>query len=90
MEDIKSCINKLFKINTKKDIGDMRWRILDFANALKNGRTYDSEVYNHILEIYDDYEKLLADNGLENGRADMAMRLIKEHYEKGMHDGFPA
>ena len=70
-------------------IDNIRWTIIDFSNSLRSGRTYDLEAYNHIVDIDSKYEKLLEENGMENGRVTMAMKLVKEKYETGLRDGFP-
>lgn len=88
-DEITNSLHKLSKSIAKKDIDDMRWSILDFANGIRMGITYDMESYAHILDIYDEYENLLSENGMENGRVTMAMKLINEKYEVGMRDGFP-
>lgn len=75
--------------DTKREIESIRWNILDFANAIRNGRKYDIEAYNHIVDVYSSYERLLQENGMENGRVTMAMNLVNEKYELGMRDGFP-
>ena len=100
MEDsqtqVMEAINKLQEQITKKEFEDtkreiesIRWNILDFANAVRNGRKYDIEAYNHIIDVYSSYERLLQENGMENGRVTMAMKLVNEKYEVGMRDGFP-
>ena len=76
------------EILTEK-IDNIRWTIIDFSNSLRSGRTYDLEAYNHIVDIDRKYEKLLEENGMENGRVTMAMKLVKEKYETGLRDGFP-
>ena len=88
-QDMMNAINKLTNIVQKNQVETLRWTILDFANAIRNGRTYDIEAYNHILQIYDAYEQLLQKSGLENGRVNMAVKLIKDKYEIGMKQGFP-
>ena len=89
-------INKIQDAVNKKEIEDrdrtienMRWTIIEFSNAIRLNRQYDSEAYNHILEIYDEYEEILRANNMENGRVTIAMDIIKEKYERGMRDGFP-
>lgn len=90
MDEMMKAINKLSTAITHRDIDDMRWTILDFANAAQGGRKYTSEAYIHIIEVYDEYEQLLKENGMENGRVDMAINFVKERYEVGIRDGFPA
>lgn len=88
-QDMIDAIKKLTNAVEKNQIEDNRWTILDFANAVRNNRKYDIEAYNHILQIYDTYEQLLSKNGLENGRVDMAIKLIKDKYDIGQKQGFP-
>lgn len=88
-QQVMKSLEKLNCSIEKNEIDALRWTILDFANAVRNNRKYDIEAYNHILEIYDVYETLLQKNGLQNGRVDMAISLIKQKFETGMRDGFP-
>lgn len=88
-DTLMDAIKKLSMAVTKKDLEDMRWQIIDFGNSIRAGRTYDQEAYTHIVDIYDEYEKLLKENGMENGRVTTAMKIINEKYEHGMRNGFP-
>ena len=95
-KEVMDAINKLSESLAKKEaednkraIEDMRWIILDFANAISNKRQYSSEAYAHVMDVHTDYIRLLKEIGLENGRVDAAMSIIKEKYEQGMRDGFP-
>lgn len=87
--EITNSLHKLSKTIAKKDIDDMRWSILDFSNGIRSGFSYDMESYAHIIDVYNEYEALLKENGMENGRVTMAMKLINEKYEIGMRNGFP-
>lgn len=88
-DTLMAAIDKLSRAVARKDLEDMRWTILDFGNSIRNGRTYDQEAYAHIIEIHDEYEKLLKENNMENGRVTTAMKIINEKYEEGMRNGFP-
>ena len=51
----KEMINAIHNLNNtiqKNEIEDLRWTILDFSNAVMNGRRYDGQAYSHILQIY--------------------------------------
>ena len=83
-------MEKKEKEDAQRSIEQIRWTIIDFANAITNSkRTYSSEGYVHLLELYDSYRVLLKKYGLENGRVNMAMELIRERYETGLREGFP-
>ena len=66
----------------------MRFELLDFANAVMNKRRYNKEQYDHVLEIYDRYEKVLEKNGMENGRVTSSMEFVIEQYKKLMSVNF--
>lgn len=87
-KEIKSSVLELRDLMIKKDINDMRWEILDFANAVMSGRDYNKEQYDHVLETYEDYEKILKDNNMENGKVDLSMGFIKKQYGDLMVNGF--
>lgn len=86
---LTECIEKQQDENTKRTIEDIRWEIIEFANGIRSGRMYDIEAYNFIVEEHDQYEVLIKSKGLENGRVTAAMKLIQDHYERGMNVGFP-
>lgn len=87
-KEIKTSVLELKDLIIKKDINDMRWEILDFANAVMSGRDYNKEQYDHVLETYEDYEKILKDNNMENGKVDLSMGFIKKQYGDLMVNGF--
>ena len=88
-DTLMEAIDKLSKMIVNKDLEDMRWSIIDFGNSIRGGRTYDQEAYTHIIEVHDEYDKMLKEHGMENGRVTAAMRIINERYEEGMRNGFP-
>ena len=70
-------------------IDNIRWDILDFASKVINGeQKSNKEQYDHVFDIYEKYEKILKENGLENGRVDMSMDFVKKKYEELMKTGF--
>lgn len=52
-------ISELKMLLINKEIDDIRTTILDFSNAVMNGRNYNKEQYEHIIDLYDKYEKFL-------------------------------
>ena len=70
------------------EIERKRWAILDFANSI-NRRNYQQEAYNFILKTYDEYEKILEENGMDNGEVEIAISFIKKKYAEYMETGFP-
>ena len=83
-EDLK----KLTKIVVDKEIDDMRWEILNFSSALTSGRKYNKESFDHVIQIHEKYEKILEENGLENGQVTASMEVIMDVYKEKLRTGF--
>ena len=58
----------------------MRYEILDFASSLSSGRKHNRESFDHILRIYQKYERILKENGMENGLVEESVKYIQEAY----------
>lgn len=87
---IKTDLERLTKMFLEKEIDDIRWEILDFASSLSSGRSYSKEQFNHVLSIYNKYEKILEDNEMENGLVTASMDVIHEIYKEKLRTGFQA
>lgn len=70
-------------INDK--IENMRWKILEFANLLINGKTCYKEQFDNILKTYDEYEEILEQNDMTNGQVEESMKFIREKYQELMN-----
>lgn len=81
-------INELKTLLINKEIDDIRTTILDFSNAVMNGRDYNKEQYEHIIDLYDKYEKILEQNGMTNGRVTASMEFALKNYQDLMDNGF--
>lgn len=87
-DDIKASLLDLKHMFIDNEIDTIRFEILDFANAVMDHREYNKEQYDHVFDIYEKYERILAENGLENGRVDMSMQFLKNKYTELMQTGF--
>lgn len=85
---LQNSVENLRKMLVNKEINDMRWEILDFSNAVMNGRVYNKEIYDHIFDIYTEYERVLEENGLENGKVNSSMQFVRNKYLELMEKGF--
>lgn len=81
-------IGELKMLLINKEIDDIRTTILDFSNAVMNGRDYNKEQYEHIIDLYDKYEKILDQNGMTNGRVTASMEFVLKNYQDLMDNGF--
>lgn len=87
-EEISSDIKKLTKMFVDKEIDDMRWEINNFANKVSEGKPCNKDSFKHCIHMYEKYERILEDNGLENGEVEISMELINEAYKEKLKEGF--
>lgn len=81
-------INELKTLLINKEIDDIRTTILEFSNTVMNDRDYNKEQYEHIIDLYDKYEKILEQNGMTNGRVTASMEFVLKNYQDLMDNGF--
>lgn len=87
-DEIKADLEKLTEMFIDKQIDDMRWEINAFANTVFEGKRCNKDSYQHCIKTYRKYEKILEENGLENGEVEISMDLINESYRQKLKDGF--
>ena len=87
-EIIRSDLKNLTEIFVEKQINDYRWEIINFSNRVANGEACNKDGYRHCFATYEKYEKLLEDNGMENGEVEISMEIINESYKQKMKQGF--
>ena len=85
--EIRKDITKLTNMFLDKQIDDMRYEILDFASSLSSGRKHNRESFDHILRIYQKYEGILEENGMENGLVEESIKYIQEAYHDLLKSG---
>ena len=87
-EEISSDIKKLTRMFVDKEIDDMRWEINNFATKVSDGKPCNKDSFQHCIRIYEKYEQILSENGLENGEVEISMELINDAYMRKMREGF--
>ncbi len=87
-EEIRTDIKKLTDMFVDKQIDDMRWEINNFATTVSEGRPCSKDSFTHCIHTYEKYEKILAENHLENGEVEISMDLIQEAYREKLKEGF--
>lgn len=87
-EEISSDIKKLTRMFIDKEIDDMRWEINHFATKVSEGRPCNKDSFKHCIHVYEKYEKILEENGLENGEVEISMELINDAYKQKLKEGF--
>lgn len=87
-EEIRADLKKLTDMFIDKEIDDYRWEIINFATKVSEGRPCNRDSFKHCIRTYEKYEKLLEENGLENGEVEISMEIVNEAYKKKMLEGF--
>ena len=87
-KEIRNSITSLNKSFVEKEVDDMRWDILEFANSLMAGGKYNKEQFDHALAIYSKYQRIIKENDMTNEQVDASMEFIKEKYQEHMLEGF--
>ena len=87
-EEMRSDIKKLTAMFVDKEINDMRWEINNFATKVSEGKPCNKDSYKHCIHTYEKYEKLLEENGLENGEVEISMEIVNEAYKQKIKEGF--
>lgn len=87
-EEISCDIKKLTQMFIDKEIDDMRWEINDFATKVSEGKPYNKDSFKHCIHVYEKYEQILEENGLENGEIELSMELINDTYKRKLKEGF--
>ena len=75
-------LDAMQKDQLNEKIENMRWKILDFANSVMNGKHCFKDQFDNVLKIYDQYEKILEENDMSNGQVEESMKFIKEKYHE--------
>lgn len=87
-EEISFDIKKLTRMFVDKEIDDMRWEINNFATKVSEGSPCNKDSFTHCIHVYEKYEKILEENGLENGEVEISMELINDAYKQKLREGF--
>lgn len=66
----------------KDKANDKRWRILDFINSSRHGRTHTREEWNHTLSELAEYEKFCEEKNIPNGVIDEGAKYVRELYQE--------
>lgn len=89
VDNLTDMVNVLRVDMTDKTIEDYRQCILDFGSAISEGsRRFSKEKFEHVISIYEKYEKILKDNNLSNGQVTASMEVIMEVYKEKLKNGF--
>ena len=66
----------------ENEMDRIRWEVLDFANACRNGVRHTKDEFQHIIALNEKYHKLLEKYDEENGVFDIEYAYILELYHR--------
>ena len=96
-EENRQCIRSLeSKLDKNNEdtlsllIDSKRNTIINFADlVIDENKPVTREQFHRIFKLYKEYEEIIEQNNMTNGEVDIAIRIIKESYEKHMrHHSF--
>ena len=87
---LSKLLDRVNKTVVDIQIDNKRSQIIDFASiASDDSIPVTREQFNRILKMYDDYERIIKENGLKNGEIEIAHSIIVKAYKKHMeHHSF--
>lgn len=88
IDGISGSLKKLTEMFVDKQINDYRWEIINFATTISDGKPCTRDGFKHCFATYEKYERILEENGLENGEVEISMEIINEAYKEKMLKGF--
>ena len=85
MRELSEKLDKNNAVTLSILIENKRNSIIDFASkVIDENYPVTKEQFNRILKIYEEYEEIIEENELTNGEVDIAIRIIRESYERHM------
>lgn len=87
MRELSEKLDKNNDITLSILIENKRGSIIDFASkVIDESYPVTKEQFNRVLKIYEEYEEIIEENELTNGEVDIAIRIIRESYERHMRN----
>lgn len=83
MHELNGKLDKNNAVILSMLIENKRNFIIDFASKVIDEKyPVTKEQFNRVFKIYEEYEDIIKENELTNGEVDIAIRIIRESYEK--------
>ena len=86
LEDVSNRINIIENRIDMIEINNMRTQILDFANSCMNGRKHTKEEFEHVIDLKNNYDSIIEEKGLKNGRVELAFKYISDLYVRCLNE----
>ena len=87
--DLREQVMELKRDFEKKNVEDMRWEILNFANTCRRGTNHSKDEWRHVMDQLYDYEKYTEKKGITNGVIEEDAHFLRELYhERNLKNDF--
>lgn len=87
--DLREQVMELKRDFEKKNVEDMRWEILNFANTCRRGTNHSKDEWRHVMDQLYDYEKYTEKKGITNGVIEEDAHFLRELYhERNLNNDF--
>lgn len=87
LAELEKKMDKNNEITLSLLIDNKRNSIINFAShVIDEKSSVTREQFNRIFKIYREYEEIIKENELTNGEVDIAIRIIRESYERHMRN----
>ena len=73
-------IKDLDKKIDMNEIDHIRWEILNFANSCRNQQRHTKDEFEHIINLHEKYNQILAERDLTNGLVTIEYEYVEEIY----------
>jgi predicted transcriptional regulator len=84
---LSTLVDKVNQTVVDIQIDNKRSQIIDFASMVSDDNVpVTREQFNRILKMYDDYERIIEENGMTNGEIEIAHSIIVKSYKKHMEN----
>ena len=80
--DLREQVMELKRDFEKKNVEDMRWEILNFANTCRRGTNHSKDEWRHVMDQLYDYEKYTEKKGITNGVIEEDAHFLRELYHE--------
>ena len=87
--DLREQVMELKRDFEKKNVEDMRWEILNFANTCRRGTNHSKDEWRHVMDQLYDYENYTEKKGITNGVIEEDAHFLRELYhERNLKNDF--
>lgn len=81
-DEQQQTIKDLRDTQDDNEIDRIRWEILEFGRSCRNKELHTLEEFNHVIDLYGKYHRIIDRRKLKNGQIELEYNYITHIYEK--------